>query len=122
MYIGRKERWRRRYGNDGDGLGNPWELMQGASMAARAEVCKRCDALNNDPMHDPMPLTDQSRTRRQEGWSSHEARALRERALAQLSERMAAGQSLLLLCHCRRRGQALCGETRCHGDSITTVL
>ena len=85
-------------------------------------MCKRCDALNDDPMHDPMPRTVQPHTRREDGWSSNEARALREKALAQLSERMAAGESLLLLSHCRRRGQALCGETRCHGDNIATVL
>ena len=50
VYIGRTERWRGRYGNDGESLGNPWKLLQGAIVAAQAEVCKRCDALNDDPM------------------------------------------------------------------------
>ena len=42
--------------------------------------------------------------------------------LQQLAGRVAVGESLLLLCHCRGRGKPVQADTLCHGDGIAAEL
>ena len=50
------------------------------------------------------------------------ARRQREITLQQLAGRVAVGESLLLLCHCRGRGKPVHASNRCHGDGIAAEL
>ena len=50
------------------------------------------------------------------------ARRQREITLQQLTDRVAVGESLLLLCHCRGRGKSVYASNRCHGDGIAAEL
>ena len=50
------------------------------------------------------------------------ARRQRETTLQQLAGRVAVGESLLLLCHCRGRGKPVHASNRCHGDGIAAEL
>ena len=50
------------------------------------------------------------------------ARRQRETTLQQLAGRVAVGESLLLLCHCRRRGRPVQAGNLCHGDGIAAEL
>ena len=107
-------------GNDGGSLGNPWELVQGACVAARAEVCKRCDALNDDSMHDPMPRTVQPHMcgGKTVGRATRQGRAARDGSDAAVgahgSGRVAAAAVPL---SASRAGDVRCDQ-RCHGDGI----
>ena len=50
------------------------------------------------------------------------ARRQRESTLQKLAGRVAAGDNLLLLCHCRGRGKPVQAGNRCHGDGIAAEL
>lgn len=42
--------------------------------------------------------------------------------LMELAERLAVGDNLTLVCHCRRRGKASTPATRCHGDGVREIV
>ena len=119
IYVGRSERWRDLYGEEGRYVDNPWRLGSNTSVEARQEVCDLCDDLTEDPEGARTPEP------RQPGVRLARDRVERQRradCIQGLVDRVAQGEDLLLLCHCRPFGAAREPQNRCHGDGIARTV
>ena len=120
VYIGRNADIRKRL-PDGEGMGNPWVMLDDNDDDARAECCQLCAVVTRDPMHGNAPRGS-ARLRLTAGLVDERARRQRETTMEGLVRRVAAGENLALLCHCRGLGAATTARTMCHGDAIADEL
>ena len=119
IYVGRTEKWRDLYGEEGRYADNPWRLGSNTSVEARQEVCDLCDDLTEDPEGARTPEP------RQPGVWLDRHRVERQRragCIQGLVDRVAKGEDILLLCHCRPFGAAREPHNRCHGDGIARTV
>ena len=124
IYVGHGAPARAQYGDVGTWLANAYPMGYGGTASnddsLRAEVCELCAQLNDPARSAPRP-----RDRRAEPLTwliTPEARRRREAELEALAERVANGESLRLLCHCRRMGEARKPWNRCHADDLTNDI
>ena len=125
IYVGHGRRGRERYGPTGASLANAYPMgyasRDNADNDLRAEVCRLCAQLNPDPLR-PAPWPRDRRATPLPWLITPEARRNREMELEALAARVAGGEGLLLLCHCRGRGWARQADNLCHADDLAVDI